>query len=300
VTGLPHTPLFEDPGFDPATALAGAAAETRRFVQDMHESGGAVLDLGDEARALCDRAAADADRLLAGGRRVQDAWRRSSAVRALALHPAIHRALAAAYGRPSFAFQTLNFRLGTEQELHSDVIHFSSVPERFMCGVWIALEDVTPGCGPLVYHPGSHRLATLSMRDVGVNAARPVPADYGRHFVPRFAEVIARSGLPPRELYLRKGQAFVWAANLAHGGTPITAPGATRRSQVVHCYFDDCLYFTPMVSDIEGGRLALRLPPDVATGRWRWPRRDGQRARVPLKTVAAALLRDIQAKPFVS
>lgn len=297
---LPRVPRFEDPAFDPARDLAGLEPELARFARDMHATGGAVLDLGEAARELCDRAAAEVEGMLKGGRRVQDAWRRSPAVRALALDPKVHRALAAAYGRRSFAFQTLNFQYGSEQDLHSDVIHFSSLPERFMCGVWIALEDVQPGSGPLVYYPGSHRLPSLSMRDAGVNAELPQPQDYERHFVPRFAETIARSGLAPKELMIPKGHAFVWAANLAHGGTAIARPGTTRKSLVVHCYFEDCLYFTPMVSDIEGGRLAVRLPPDVATGRWRWPRRDGERVPVRLKTVVAAALRDLAGRPFVS
>jgi hypothetical protein len=297
---LPSVPHFEDTAFDPEAALAGVDRELVAFVRQMQATGGAVLDLGEGAGALCDRAAAEAERLLRGGRRVQDAWRKSPAVRALALHPKIHAALAGAYGRQPFAFQTLNFQHGSEQALHSDVIHFSSQPERFMCGVWIALEDVTPGAGPLVYYPESHRLPTLTMREAGVNSPTPEPADYDRHFVPRFAEAVARSGLKPKKLLIRKGQAFVWAANLAHGGAPIATAGATRKSLVVHCYFEDCVYFTPMVSDVESGRLALRLPPDIATGRWRWPTRNGRRARLPLKTVVAAALRDLTGQIFVS
>jgi hypothetical protein len=294
----PEIPLFEDPGFDPERDLTGGP-DLQAFVRQMRESGGAVLDLGETAAALCDRAAADARALIGSGRRVQDAWRRSKAIRALALNPRLHAALEAAYGRPSFPFQTLNFELGSEQALHSDVIHFSSVPPRFMCGVWIALEDVTPGSGPLVYYPGSHRLPLLSMRDVGVNSARPKASDYDRHFVPRFAERIEASGLTPRELLIRKGQAFVWAANLAHGGTPITAPGSTRRSLVVHCYFDNCLYYTPMTSNEAAGELSMRLPADLRTGGFRWPRQAGRRAPVRLRTLARALL-EMVTPPFVS
>ena len=47
------------------------------------------------------------------------------------------------YGRRAWPFQTLNFPVGTQQHYHSDSVHFSSVPERFMCGVWVDLED---GC----------------------------------------------------------------------------------------------------------------------------------------------------------
>lgn len=297
---LPDIPRFEDPAFDPARDLAGVEAATRDFVLEMRESGGAKLDLGDEARRLCDQAVAETDGFFDQGRRVQDAWRRSPAVRRLAKLPRIHEALFAAYGRRSFPFQTLNFKEGSQQELHSDVIHFSSVPPRFMCGVWIALEDVRPGSGPLTYHPGSHRLDEFTMRRAGVNSDRPGYQDYVHTWAPRFAEEVERSGLPAKELLLPKGYAFVWAANLAHGGAPITMPGSTRRSLVVHCYFEDSLYFTPMTSDVEGGRLAVRLPADIRTGGFRLPRQDGRVVIPSLKSIAGAVVRQLTGKPAIS
>ena len=36
-----------------------------------------------------------------------------------------------------------------------------------MCGVWVALEDVTEGSGPLDYLPGSHKLPVLTMQAAG-------------------------------------------------------------------------------------------------------------------------------------
>jgi ectoine hydroxylase-related dioxygenase (phytanoyl-CoA dioxygenase family) len=252
-----------------------------------------VVDLGDEARRPCDAAVADTDPVFEahpGANRIQDAWFRSRAVRRLAAWPEVARLLEAAYGRPAFPFQTLNFRRGSEQSLHPDSIHFHSVPERFMCGVWLALEDVTPQSGPLVYHPGSHRLPVMTMQDAGVNTRRPGPEDYERHFVPRCGDRIAASGLPRAQALVKKGWAFVWAANLAHGGSAIADPTATRRSLVTHWYFDDCLYFTPMTSDPAAGRLSLRLPLDVRTGGVRWPQREGRRVFPGWKPAAFALL----------
>jgi hypothetical protein len=294
---LPDVPLFEDPSFDLAQIPDAGA---RAFASEMRQDGGSVVDLGDAARALCDAAVRETEPLFAQGPRVQDAWRASPAVRQLALTPRLHALLRAAYGRPSFPFQTLNFQRGSQQELHADTIHFSSRPARFMCGVWIALEDIEPGSGPLTWRPGSHRLPDLTMRGAGVNHGRPTVADYQRHYVPRLAAEVAAAGLPARELLIPKGHAFVWAANLAHGGAPITRPGSTRRSLVVHCYFDACVYFTPMVSDVEGGRLAVRIPPDVRTRRWRWPNLNGRPALPSAKTLVAAALRDLRNRPHVS
>jgi hypothetical protein len=297
---LPDVPRFEDPQFDADRDLANLDGGTRAFVLEMREAGGARLDLGDAARRLCDQAVAETEPFFAQGRRVQDAWRAAPAVRKLAVLPRIHEALFAAYGRRSFPFQTLNFREGSQQELHSDVIHFSSVPPRFMCGVWIALEDVTPGSGPLTYHPGSHRLDEFTMRRAGVNTDKPGYDDYVHTWAPRFAQEVERSGYRGKDLLMPKGHAFVWAANLAHGGAPITVPGSTRRSLVVHCYFEDSVYFTPMTSDVEGGRLSVRLPPDIRTGGFRVPRQNGRVVMPPLKSIAGALLRQLTGKPAIT
>ena len=89
---------------------------------------------------------------------------------------------------------------------------------------WLALEDVEADAGPLFYHAGSHRQPILGMREVGIVDRAPTVEDYERHYEPVFA---AGLDSPPRAALLKKGQALVWAANLAHGGTAITREGAT-------------------------------------------------------------------------
>lgn len=42
------------------------------------------------------------------------------------------------HGRKPFPFQTLHFTKGSEQHFHSDATHFISIPEHYMCGVWLA------------------------------------------------------------------------------------------------------------------------------------------------------------------
>lgn len=279
--GLPETPWFEGDHLEQHLARSRFDAETEAFVRQMALSGAATIDLGDAVRTLCDQAVEETEFYFEGRiGRVQDAWHRSHAVKRLAANGRIRRLLIAAFGRRPFPFQTLNFKRGSQQALHADTIHFHSLPERFMCGVWIALEDVAPGSGAVVYHPGSHRLPTLSMQDAGVNGSHPEPDDYKRHWVPAFARQIKASGLPEAHAVIRKGSAFVWAANLAHGGSRIQDPASTRRSLVTHYFFEDCIYFTPMFSDVAAGQLHYRLPADIRTGRPQWPRRDGR--RVPL------------------
>jgi ectoine hydroxylase-related dioxygenase (phytanoyl-CoA dioxygenase family) len=186
--------------------------------------------------------------------RIQDAWLASGNVRAIALAPAVLDLLQALYGRRPYAFQTLNFRVGTQQAPHSDALHFNSKPAGFMCGVWVALEDIDADNGPLVYYPGSHKLPEVTMQDVGVRAKQE---EYPR-YEDYIGDLIATENLAPHYALLHKGQALVWAANLLHGGAKQNDLGRTRLSQVTHYLFEDCDYWTPMLSD--GDHIHWRKP----------------------------------------
>jgi hypothetical protein len=286
----PSAPLIESEALESHLRTIAADPETEAFGLALRERGYAVIDLGPEARALCDKAVAETEPYFQDGMtRVQDAWRRGPAVRALAGLPRLRAMLGAVYGREAFPFQTLNFRRGSQQNVHADTIHFHSEPAGFMCGVWIALEDIEPGCGPLTYYPGSHKLPVLTMRGAGVNRTDPDPDDYVRYYLPALAHRLESGRFTEQEAMMRKGQAFVWVANLSHGGAPIARPESTRRSLVVHFFFEDCVYHTPMLSDVEGARLHVRIASDVRTGGWVWPKRDGRPVPVSARTLVIAL-----------
>ena len=295
--GEPQAPWAEGDEIEAYLSAVGADDAQRRFVTDLSRDGVAVIDLGVEGLTLCDQAIAETETYFArGARRAQDAWRRSPAVRALSTLPIIESRLRLAYGRRPFAFQTLNFLVGSEQRAHSDAVHFHSEPQRFMCGVWFALEDVEHDAGPLFYHPGSHRMPVLDMREAGVTGRVPTVEDYETFYEPAFARQLD-SG--PRVALLKKGQALVWAANLAHGGMAIDREGATRRSLVAHYFFENCLYYTPRFSDLDRAKLHLRLPSNLRTGGWVWPKLDGKLARVGLPAIAGfvgrTMLRTVRA-----
>ena len=297
----PERPWVESEALPAYLDRIDAEPVTRNFCTTLAETGVAVIDLGDPGRALCDRAVAETELYFNAGDvgRVQDAWLRSPAVRKLAAFPKIVNMLSLAYGRRAFPFQTLNFQRGTEQAVHCDTIHFHSEPERFMCGVWIALEDIAPASGPLEYVLGSHRLPVLTMQGAGVNQPEPTHQDYQRHYLPALQRRLETAGLPHATATLKKGEALVWAANLAHGGSPIADPAATRRSLVTHFYFEGCFYYTPMMSDPARQRYQTRLPMNVHTGGWVWPRREGRRAPVPLSALAEVGRRLLLRRPHV-
>src|SRR6185295_9601381 len=61
-------------------------------------------------------------------------------------------------GRRARPFAAINFMTGSQQALHQDMAVFHIYPHNHLLGAWIACEDITPDSGPLVFHPGSHRL----------------------------------------------------------------------------------------------------------------------------------------------
>ncbi|MBM3667138.1 MAG: phytanoyl-CoA dioxygenase family protein [Actinobacteria bacterium] len=254
-------PWFMSPFFERELADRELDAKTEAMVRDFSERGYVVLDdLGVDFDELCERAIGD---LAARHRdsegefnRIQDAWTVSDAVRSLALAPNVLSVLEALYGRRPIPFQTLNFLRGSQQLTHSDSFHFHSFPKHYMCGVWIALEDLHEANGPLHYYPGSHRLPDYE-------AFGP-----GKHdeFVAYIAHLIAGLGLEKEQATLRRGQALVWSANLLHGGDPVADADSTRLSQVTHYFFDGCSYFSPVESDMQRGQIQFRRVVDIGSG----------------------------------
>lgn len=177
---LPGLPLIESPLFAQMLPYMRLTPEEERIARDLNQHGYAVLDFPDldiDARITRIKAALGpafgvdfanpASDKTCGIRRIQDAWSNNGDVQAIAANPVIVDLLGKLYGRPAFPFQTLNFPVGTQQDAHSDSVHFSSQPERFMCGVWLAMEDVSDRAGPLFYVPGSHRWPLMTNAIIG-------------------------------------------------------------------------------------------------------------------------------------
>lgn len=199
--------------------------------------------------------------------RLQDAWKITPLVKDLAGCPRVMNILRILYQREPFPFQTLNFRVGSQQRTHSDSIHFNSVPQRFMCGVWVALEDTDESNGPLHYYPGSHKLPFYDMADIGIKGSAFVDS-YDKYIAYEdFVQNLMEATGQKKEVFrVKKGQALIWSANLFHGGEPILRPGSTRHSQVTHYFFKDCLYYSPIWSDIPIEKMYMRRPFNILTG----------------------------------
>jgi ectoine hydroxylase-related dioxygenase (phytanoyl-CoA dioxygenase family) len=225
-----------DPGIAEAT-IDGAIADVEPLFRDESRF--------DSTMRRAKRALRGRDRTIShrDANRVGDAWVVSANVKEIARAPQVIDLLRSAYEREPLPFQTLNFRLGSEQRPHSDAMHFNSEPSGFMCGVWVALEDIGPEQGPLVYYPGSHKLDEVTMGDV--IASEAAGGDY-EAFV---QNVIEREGLEVKTATVRKGEALIWSSNLLHGGSPHGDRALTRWSQVTHYFFEGTRYWKPLDSD---------------------------------------------------
>jgi hypothetical protein len=191
-----------------------------------------------------------------------NAWRAHRAVAELAADPTVLAALTELFDRRPIPFQTLDLRTGSQQRLHADAVHFDSVPAGWMCGVWVALEDVGADQGPLELVTGSHRIGALRPDQL---VGDPDAFDYAA-YEDRVAEAVA--GRPVEQFLCRRGDVVVWHADLVHGGAPVLRPGATRWSQVTHYVLEGAAYITPMRSDLAAGEYSMRHPlVDLSTGR---------------------------------
>lgn len=312
---LPGVPLVESPLLPAMLDELELSQDELRIAVELHERGYAVLEFPDKqlderierikaSLGRCfDVDMADPESIKNSGQvlRIQDAWAFDADVHAIASNQYILDLLGKLYGRRAFPFQTLNFPVGTQQHLHSDSIHFSSIPERFMCGVWLAMEDVHADAGPLTYLPGSQKWPILSNLMIGRRVTGTPRATAQNPFEPAWEALVENSGVDQQVFLAKKGQALIWAANLLHGGSVQHDATRTRWSQVTHYYFDDCIYYTPAFSDEALGELDLRTITNIATGAiepntilgvevvapaaaepapprraWRWPRLGGK------------------------
>jgi hypothetical protein len=261
-------PWVESPFFKELIKHQDLTDEEKEIATKYNEDGYIILDLGlsdeeinelikeiDYLNSKDDIKTQEQVYHYSKGKRIFEGWKESEKLQGLALNPKVIKTLEMLYKKEPYPFQTITFNYGSNQPLHSDIIHFDSVPHRWMCAVWVALEDMKEDNGPLVYVPGSHKLPIFDFYDMKVK----VP-EYGKQFdsYREYEEFIRQlvevNELEVKPLRCKKGQALVWAANLIHGGDEIRDPESSRYSQVTHYYYPGCdVYYSPMFSESHKG-----------------------------------------------
>lgn len=152
-------------------------------------------------------------------------------------HPLVLRYLSLIFDVEPLPCQTLTYVFGSEQDLHQDTIHLTSFPSGYMCGVWIALEDIQANSGELMVAPGSHRLERIYRKSVDC----PVVKDgdwsvFGNLVGARWAQMSRDNAAEPLIYRPQAGTILIWLDSLLHGGSKRVDKTLTRRSVVSH-YF---------------------------------------------------------------
>lgn len=169
------------------------------------------------------------------GGRVVDSFVPLSEALDLFSAPKLLKFLNTIFGADPLLFQSLSFDQGSQQGLHQDTAYVVVNRPLELAACWIALEDVLPGSGELIYVPGSHRRLDW---DFGGNKKHWDPVSDGHDIHNTWSMDIVECakkgdrGIVP--FYAKKGDILVWHADLAHGGSPVLDDDLTRQSLVGH------------------------------------------------------------------
>ena len=173
------------------------------------------------------------------GVKIVFAYKKSDKIREVIRQSDLGEVMSLLLGRKAVLYHSINFDYGSNQRPHSDSIHMSTYPTGYLIAAWIALEDIQPGSGELVYYPGSHTLPYTTNEDFDHGGGFfTIGADSNARYETHVAGLIEQHGLQPQTFLPKKGDILIWHANLIHGGSPIENPELTRKSMVLH-YFGE-------------------------------------------------------------
>lgn len=142
----------------------------------------------------------------------------------------LHGVLAELLEATPLLFNGLNMEHGTEQRMHIDTFYMPPKTFGKMVATWLALEDIHPDSGPLSYYPASNQIPAYKFSHGGIWALQDeMPA-----FDAYYDQELAKRGLKPEGFCPKKGDVFIWHAQLYHGGGKINNRALTRRSMVNH------------------------------------------------------------------
>ena len=211
---------------------------------------------------------------------IQEAWKIFKPVREIALAPKVLDSLRELYGREPYPAQTINFPFGSEQHAHADGMLFNSFPIGYMCGVWVALEDVDMENGPLVYYPGSHKLPIPEADDLAdldpddFNSFDEFVDERSRQYSPFVKKQIEENDLQPK-----------YGTDEERPGARVGGTPAARRIAAKGCESDAPQPGDPLLLRRRLQALRSRFSAD----------RDGSEWRPRLSPARSSLLQDERA-----
>jgi ectoine hydroxylase-related dioxygenase (phytanoyl-CoA dioxygenase family) len=103
----------------------------------------------------------------------------------------------------------------------------------------------------LVFYPGSHRLAYVFSKDVGISETefqREGYRSYQEKYEPYIESLIASNRIEPEYFHARKGDVLIWHANLLHGGSPWRNMQLSRKAVVCHFFVKGAFVYHDLAS----------------------------------------------------
>ena len=116
--------------------------------------------------------------------------------------------------------------------MHIDSLYMTPRSSHGLIASWIALEEVHPDSGPLWYWRGSHRIPLFRFKDGSHHVGPGEQGDWDRYMATELTE----RGMEPETFLAKRGDVFLWHADVVHAGSPIRDAARTRASIVCHYY----------------------------------------------------------------
>lgn len=248
-----HTAWFDRPDADEHIAGLLAQGKITRaeagHLRDFVQNGFAVLQglLDDE---LIDRVNAEIDDAVGKGyqgyqrgssQRIELLHMHYQSIRKLWLDKRHLRLVDLIFGARARPCQTLIYVFGSQQDAHQDTMHLTPFPAGYMCGTWIALQDVMPDSGELIVYPGSHREKRVRLAEAGCAKVAGDWSEFGRTVLTQWADMIER--YEPLVYRPKKGTVLIWHENLLHAGSVRKDSSLERRSIVIHSFADGAVAY---------------------------------------------------------
>ena len=138
---------------------------------------------------------------------------------------AMKKALSEVAGFDSFnLMQTMLFDANAETVPHQDWWYLDTVPNGFLLGAWIALEDIDERAGRFYVVPKSH--------SVNLHADTPnLPHSEWLQRMQRYIDEHRYTLFAPA---LKKGDVLFWNSRTIHGALPTLDPSFSRKSLTAH------------------------------------------------------------------
>ena len=146
----------------------------------------------------------------------------------------------AMFGSVPSLYTSLFYERGSAQPIHRDTPYFSTKPEMYYLGVWVALEDANEQNGALEVMRGGHNIPEPDREAIALahfkslNAVPSSSALLWDGFQNEVQRLCAEAGINKEQLSVEAGDTVIWHPQLPHGGGAIKDISKSRFSFVMH------------------------------------------------------------------